>query len=183
MTDTHAPVLYIIVCAAGPADRVTVLIEAARVRGWDTYVIPTPTAEDFLDLTAVENACGHPVRSRWRNPAEGGSLPTPDAIIVAPASYNTVNKWAAGAADCYALGLLAEFGGAGVPIALLPNVNSAFAANRVYQRSLDELRAAGVHVLVGPGMIEPHPPRTDNADRFPWHLALKALDPILDAER
>ncbi|GAA2017035.1 flavoprotein [Catenulispora yoronensis] len=176
------PVLYVIVCAAGPAERVTVLIEDARARGWDPYVVPTPTAEEFLDLAEVERVSGHPVRSRWRTPGEGGSLPTADAIVVAPASYNTINKWAAGVADCYALGLLAELGGAGVPIAVLPNVNTAFAANRVYQRSLTELRESGVQVLVGPGLIEPHPPRTDNADSFPWHLALDALD-ALDAGR
>ncbi|NUP53967.1 MAG: flavoprotein [Catenulispora sp.] len=176
MTERRAPVLYVIVCAAGPAERVTVLIEAARARGWDTYVVPTPTAEDFLDLDEVQRISGHPVRSAWRRPGDGGSLPAADAIVVAPASYNSINKWAAGTADCYALGLLAELGGAGTPIALLPNVNSAFAANRVYQRSLDELRASGVHVLVGPGLIEPHPPRTDNAEHFPWHLALDALE-------
>lgn len=175
--------LYVIVCAAGPADRVTVLIEDARARGWDPYVVPTPTAHAaFLDVAAIEQATGHPVRSQWRKPEEGGSLPAPAAIVVAPASYNTINKWAAGAADCYALGLLAELGGAGTPIAVLPNVNTAFAANGVYRRALDELRAAGVHVLVGPGLTEPHPPRTDNAETFPWHLALDALDPVLGAD-
>lgn len=181
MTEKQPPILQIIVCAAGPAEQVTILIEAARARGWDTYVVPTPTADDFLDLAEVARLSGHPVRSWWRKPGEGGSLPVPDAVIVAPASYNTLNKWAAGAADCYALGLLAEHTGAGVPIAVLPNVNTAFAANRVYQRSLEELRAAGVQVLAGPGLIEPHTPRTDSADRFPWHLALDALDPVLAA--
>jgi hypothetical protein len=108
-------------------------------------------------------------------------LPPADAIAVAPASYNTINKWAGGAADSYALGLLAELGGAGVPIAVLPNVNTAFAANRVYQRSLGDLRAAGVHVMVGPRLIQPHKPRTDHADAFPWHLALDALQPVIAA--
>ena len=32
----------------------------------------------------------------------------PDAIAVAPATYNPINKWATGASDTYALGVLAE---------------------------------------------------------------------------
>jgi hypothetical protein len=34
--------------------------------------------------------------------------PKADAIIVAPATYNTISKWAAGVSDTYALGILAE---------------------------------------------------------------------------
>lgn len=36
------------------------------------------------------------------------SLPHADVILVAPATYNTINKWALGVTDNYALGILAE---------------------------------------------------------------------------
>jgi phosphopantothenoylcysteine synthetase/decarboxylase len=73
-------------------------------------------------------------------------LPPADAVIVAPATYNTINKWAAGIADTYVLTQLAELTGLGLPIAVLPFVNTALAANRVFHWSVAELRAAGVTV-------------------------------------
>jgi Flavoprotein len=37
-----------------------------------------------------------------------GVVVSPDAIIVAPATFNTINKWAVGISDTLALGLLTE---------------------------------------------------------------------------
>lgn len=87
-------------------------------------------------------------------------------------------KWAHGIADNYPLGLLAELVPLGVPIAVLPFINSALATNRVLARSIAELRESGVHVLYGPGQFEPHPPGTGGTriDTYPWQLALDAID-------
>jgi hypothetical protein len=73
---------------------------------------------------------------------------------------------------------LAELTGLGVKIVVLPFVNQALAANRVFLRSVDELRQAGVRVLFGPDQFEPHPLRTGGQalDTYPWGLALKALN-------
>ena len=103
-------------------------------------------------------------------------MPRADAVIVAPATYNTVNKWAAGVADNYVLNQLAELTGLGAHIVVLPFVNQALAANRVFVRSVEELRTAGVRVLFGPGEFEPHPARTGGGvlDSYPWELALVA---------
>ena len=100
----------------------------------------------------------------------------PDAVIVAPATYNTINKWAAGIADNYVLTQLAELTGLGVRIVVLPFVNQALARNHVFVQSADTLRSAGVRVLLGPGEFEPHPPRTGDTamETYPWRLALKA---------
>jgi phosphopantothenoylcysteine synthetase/decarboxylase len=133
--------------------------------GWEVYVIATPSALPFLDLDAIEAQLGGvPVFSEYRRPDEPKRQPPADAAIVAPGTYNTINKWAAGIADNYALGTLAELTGLGLPIALLPSVNDGLAANRAYIRSLDELRAAGIRVL-------PSPEGRD----FPWHLPLAAV--------
>jgi phosphopantothenoylcysteine synthetase/decarboxylase len=171
-------VLYLVVCAAGPAGEVGRLVTLAQGRGWDVYVIPTAAAcEHFLDVSALEALSGHPVRTTYEAVSGVARLPA-DAVIVAPATYNTVNKWAAGICDTYQLTLLAELTGLGVPIAVLPFVNSAMAGNRVFGRSVEELRAAGVRVLYGPGGFEPHPPRTGESKLagYPWHLALDAVE-------
>jgi phosphopantothenoylcysteine synthetase/decarboxylase len=169
--------LYVIVCGAGTAGDVGTLVGAAIEQGWDTYVIPTPSGIEFIDAPALEKLTGHPVRSRYRKPGEAGKLPHADAVIVAPATYNTVNKWAFGASDTFALGLLAEMTGIGVPTAVLPFVNTALAANRVYQESLRRLEASGVIVLTDDAANAPHAPGTGDSARtqFPWAAALEAL--------
>ena len=55
------------------------------------------------------------------------------------------------------------------------------ASRRPFQRSVEALRAEGVRVLLGPGGVEPHPPRTGGEliDSYPWHLALEEAEHIL----
>src|SRR5262245_60089844 len=89
---SHRGVLYVIVCAAGPATHVGRLVDLAHDRGWDVQLIATPAALDFLDIPALEAHTGRSVRSHYRKPGQPRS-PKADAIIVAPASYNTINKW------------------------------------------------------------------------------------------
>ncbi|TDD57030.1 flavoprotein, partial [Nonomuraea terrae] len=143
-------VLYVIVCAAGPASAVGRLVTLAQDAGWTVQVVATPSALDFVDVADLERRTGRPVRSRYRKPHEP-KPPRADAIIVAPATYNTVNKFAHGIADTYALGLLAEAPGLGIPVVVLPFVNTALAARVPFRQSVDRLRAEGVHVLLGPG--------------------------------
>jgi hypothetical protein len=75
----------------------------------------------------TSRAPGIGVGSQYRGPGEPRSR-VADAIIVAPATYNTINKWAQGISDTYALGVLAETTALGVPIVVLPFVNSALAS-------------------------------------------------------
>jgi hypothetical protein len=171
-------VLYSVVCGAAPATYVDRLVLQARARGWEVKVIATASAcEHFLDLAALERLLGEPVRIGYRR--SSGPWSPPDAVIVAPATYNTINKWAAGISDNYVLSVLAEQTGLGTPIVVLPFVNTALAANPVFTRSVAELRRCGVTVLFGPDISVPHPPRTASSrvHGYPWHLALDALDP------
>ncbi len=175
--NVQAPGLAVVVCGAGPATAIGTLAILARNRGWAVQVIATPAALGFFDPAAIERQTGHPVRSQYGTPG-GPRSPLPDALIVAPATYNTINKWALGISDTYALGVLAETTGLGIPIAVLPFVNSALASREPFRRSVDALRAEGVHVLMGPGGIEPHPPHTGGSliASYPWHLALDEVD-------
>ncbi|MFD7553453.1 flavoprotein [Streptomyces sp. NPDC059835] len=173
------PFLYVVVCAAGVAGDVGRLITAAQKRGWDVGLVATPQGLGFLDVAAVEEQTGYPIRSAWRSPGEARPFPPADAIAVAPATFNTVNKWAAGFADNLALGVLCEATGMGVPTVVLPYVNSALAAHRAYQRSLAELREMGVLV----SSYQPHLPKSGGgADRFPWLEAVELLAPAIRAE-
>lgn len=180
MTVRQGRVLYVIVCAAGAAPHVDRLVTLAQERGWDVCLIATPAAVAFLDVPALEEQTGHPVKSVYRQPSEprSNSFPQADAIIVAPATYNTINKWAAGTSDNYALGVLAEAFGLGIPVVVLPFVNSALAAHFAFQRSVTDLRKAGARIIMGPGSWQPHEPHTggQQLDTFPWAHALDEAD-------
>ncbi|MEW9551214.1 flavoprotein [Nonomuraea sp. NPDC050783] len=169
-------VLYIIACAAGPAPHVGRLVTLAQDAGWTVQIIATPPALDFIDIAELEKQTGRPVRNQYRKPGEPRS-PRADAIIVAPATYNTINKFAQGIADTYALGVLSEAPGLGIPVVILPFVNTALAARAPFQHSVDQLRAEGVHILLGPGQFEPHPPNSgaERIDSYPWSLTLQNL--------
>ncbi|SHL23128.1 flavoprotein [Actinacidiphila paucisporea] len=174
------PFLYAVVCAAGVAGDVGKLITMAQDRGWGVGVVATPQGLHFIDGAAVEAQTGYPIRSAWRSPGDPRPLPPADAIAVAPATFNTINKWAAGVSDTLALGILCEAYGLGIPTAVLPYVNSATAAHPAYQESLDRLRGMGVMV----SSYEPHPPKAGGgADRFRWEEALELLGPAVDARR
>ncbi|MFE9244410.1 flavoprotein [Nocardiopsis sp. NPDC006938] len=169
--------LYVVVCAAGPAGHVDRLIRLAQDRGWQVQVIATPSAVDFFDTVAVEELTGRPVRSQHRGPSTPRS-PRADAVVVAPASFNTINKLAAGIADNYALDVLNETIGLGVPVTILPFVNAAYAGRGPFRRSVAALEEEGVGVLMGEGGFVPHPigQGSDAFDRFPWKSALENVE-------
>ena len=87
-----ARVLYLVVCAAPPAQAIGELVELLRARNWAVCVIATPRATDWIDSAAMARLAGHPVRDEYRAPDDPEPLPRADAIAVAPATFNTVNK-------------------------------------------------------------------------------------------
>jgi Phosphopantothenoylcysteine synthetase/decarboxylase len=173
-------VLLVVVCGAGPAGEVGELVKLAQERGWTVGVVATPAALEFLDLPALEHLTGRPVRSQYRRPdeARSRSLPDAEAVVVAPGTYNTICKLAAGISDTYALGVLAEAIGRAVPVVILPFVNTALASRRPFVAAVESLREEGVRVLLGQGQFEPHPPGTGGGRiaSFPWRMALDAIE-------
>ena len=170
---TTQHVLSVVVCAAAPASDVGVLVREATSRGWTVQLIATPSALPFLDAAEVEKLAGGPVRSQYSAPGAPRSK-IPEAIIVAPATFNTINQWALGISDTYALGVLAEQTGLEIPIVVIPFVSAALAGRPPFQRSVKALRAEGVSVLLGPGGVRPHPVHTEaeHVASFPWLVAL-----------
>jgi flavoprotein len=170
-------VLYVITCAAPPARDVGKLVALAQDGGWDVCVLTTPSGRRFTDVAALEKATGHPVRSDYKDPGEPDVLPGPDAIIVAPATVNTINKWAAGICDTLALGILVEAIGKRLPTVALPFTNRAHAAHPAFTDNITKLRSWGVTVLFGPDVYPLHEPGTGSRylHLFPWPMAVQAL--------
>lgn len=177
MGDSGTPVLYVIACGSPLARDVGRLVDLAQADGWEVCVVVTPDGSKFVDTEALARRTGHPVRVRYKNPGDPDVLPPAQAMIVAPATVNTVNKWAAGIADTLALGLLVEAVGKGLPLVAMPFTNIAMAAHPAFPESIDRLRDWGVTVLFGEDVVPLHPPGTGERylDRFPWRLGVEAL--------
>ncbi|GLZ60142.1 MULTISPECIES: flavoprotein [Micromonospora] len=176
----HREVLYVIACGSPLARHVGRLVDLAQQDGWDVCVITTPDGAKFVDQSALIRQTGHPVRTHYKNPGDPDVLPPADAMIVCPATVNTVNKWAAGITDTLALGLLVEAQGKGVPIVAVPYTNAAMACHPAFRAGVARLAEWGVTVLFGDDVIALHPPGTgeQHMHAFPWAMPLAALQTV-----
>ena len=130
------PVLYVIACGGRPAADLPGFITWAQARGWDTCVIGTPAGMKFLDAPRLAELTGHPVRDDYKRPEDPDVLPfPPEGFVVAPATFNTINKWAAGISDTLALGLLNEGLASGARMLAVPNPNTTLAKHPAFGRS------------------------------------------------
>ncbi|HEU5024794.1 MAG TPA: flavoprotein [Spirillospora sp.] len=176
------PVLYVIACGGRPAADLPAFAERLLGDGWTVCVVATPSGTKFVDAARLSALTGFPVRSDYKRPEEPDVLPPADAFAVAPATFNTVNKWAHGISDTLALGLLNEAVGLGRPIVAAPWPNAALARHPAFARSVAELRAWGVTVLLDPDALPSPDSEKPSGATFPWtelHAHLSALRPAL----
>ncbi|MFJ2955010.1 flavoprotein [Streptomyces sp. NBC_00669] len=170
-------VLYLIACAAGPAQYVDEGVRVARGAGWDVCLVLTPSAARWWEPRMAElvELTGHPVRSRYKLPWERDALPKADSMLVAPISCTTLNKWGQGISDTLAIGLPSEGVHMGVPVFAMPYFNQAQGAQPAVAESIARLRGQGVVYLDGSEGYESHPPKQGNPKAFPWERAVAAL--------
>jgi phosphopantothenoylcysteine synthetase/decarboxylase len=162
-------VLYVIVCAAPPAQQIRELVVLAQAAQWEVCVIATPQATRFIDAPALTTLTGYPVRSEYKLPGEADALPKANAMVVVPATFNTINKWALGIGDTLAASILCESLGRGTPpIVAVPYLKHDLARHPAFARNLAVLREHGVRILYEPDTY-PSPLL------IPWKLILEAL--------
>lgn len=178
MTDPR--VLYLIGTAAPPVRQ---LDEACRIAidlDWDPCVILSPTAADWVDLDRLAEITAKPVRVHPRRPDEPDPLPPADAVLAAPLTFNTINKWAAGISDTVALGILNELLVGGPPIVAVPWVKPTLRSHPAYEVNSRFLREAGV-VFVDEDDIKSRGP--EQVATFVWQVVLRAVgSPPLTAD-
>lgn len=167
-----SPVLYVVACGGRAAGFLEPFVKDLQGSGWEVCVIATPSALKFMDLARLAELTGHPVRYDYKQPDEPDVLPPPDAVVVAPATFNTINKWAYGSSDTLALGLLNEAIGLDIPMIAVPTPSTALVKHPAFTESVARLRSWGVIVLLDPNrypLPEPNmgPPA---AELFPWKV-------------
>jgi hypothetical protein len=169
-------ILYTIVCAASTAALVPNFVKQAQAKGWKVCVITTPQGTKFLDIPLLERMTGYPIRSEYKRPEESDVLPRADAIVVFPATFNTINKWALGISDTLALGILCEYTGLKIPIVTVPcfRTGGGLDGHPAFFRSLHMLNEYGVRVLYEP---DTYPPK----NQVPPEVILTVLDETVRA--
>jgi phosphopantothenoylcysteine synthetase/decarboxylase len=162
-------ILYVIVCAAPPAQYIDEFIRRVQKIGWDVCVIATPQATRFMDIPRLTELTGHLVRNDYKQPGEADPLPKADAIVVVPATFNTINKWALGIGDTLAVSILCEVMGNGrTPIVAVPCLKMDLVRHPAFPKSIEVLRACGVRILH-------EPERYPSPLMVPWDEIIDAL--------
>ena len=152
-------VVYLIGCGTPNVQQFYDLVPLLQSANWEVCVILTPYATRFVGDDRLAQLTGHPIRSDYKKPEDPDVLPPADALVVFPATFNTINKWALGISDTLALGLLCEFTGIKLPILAIPVVRQGkLAEHPAFPRSLRMLRRYGIHILYEP---EIYPPRNE----------------------
>ncbi|GCE14060.1 flavoprotein [Tengunoibacter tsumagoiensis] len=172
-SDGQLKVLWIVVCAAVPARTVQELVVLAQEVGWDVHLIVTPNAQKFANSPLLAQVSGHPVLIDLEE--QQPLLEQITAVVVVPATFNTLSKWAEKRPDTFALAFLLRAVEAGLPILVVPRASSELAQEPSFLPSLVLLQAQGVHVLYD---LEAFPP--NNA--VPWHVILEQLQFIAQSK-
>ncbi len=164
-------VLYLIICAAPPAMNITELVSSAQDQGWHCCCIATPSATHFIDRAQLEALTHLPVRTAYKLPSEPDVFPKPTALLVAPATFNTINKSALGITDTLAAGVICEYLSqcSQVPIVIAPCMKQALLDHPAYTSSLTTLQRCGA-VIVHDPIRYPAPAMV------PWQQLLDALN-------
>jgi len=137
----------LVVCGAPLTTRTPDIVAALRDGGWQPRVVGTPASRDWLDLDAVTRLTGVRPQFEYRAPTMEQRGAPPAALLVCPATFNTVNKAAAGAADTYALGQICEALGMRLPTVVVPMVNHKLWGHPTWSASLAVFKTASARLV------------------------------------
>ena len=153
----HGPVpgrrILLALCGGIAAYKSAELARRFTKAGCDVQVVMTDSALRFIGAQTFQALTGKPVRSSlWDEAAEAamGHIELarwPDAIVIAPATANTLAKIAHGFADDLLTTLVLA---TDKPIFVAPAMNRLMWANAATQANMNTLRSRGFKVI-GPG--------------------------------
>jgi len=138
--------LYLIITGAGTARRIPALLPELNRLATQVITVLTPNAERVVSPRELSLIPGHHVVESY---FDGLILPRPGqgVVLVAPCSFNTMNKLAAGIADNLALSIAAEAIGRHTPVVVAVSVNAPLWAHPKSAESVTILRQWSCDVL------------------------------------
>ena len=138
--------LVLVACAAPLAARVHEVAARAVEAGWIVRVVTTPSARHWVDAERVERVTGFAVLVEQRQPGQAKRFPPPAQVIVCPATFNTVNKLAAGIMERFGESLLTpvlRVASADVPVPFSPVLENAYrpGSDRIIEAARQVMRS------------------------------------------
>lgn len=142
--------LLVGVCGGIAAYKTAYLVRELVKRGARVRVVMTEAARQFIAPLTFETLCGEAVGLDLF-PEQGGAATVhidwarwADAIVICPATANTIAKLANGMADNLLTSLALA---ATVPLIVCPAMNVEMYNNPLYRRNENRLREAGVRIV------------------------------------
>lgn len=126
------------------------LLRLLQQEGADVRVVMTESAQRFVGPVTFEALSGHPVITTMWEPSATGEIrhielaQSIDLLLVAPATANSVAKFANGICDDFVSTLYVS---ATVPVMIAPAMNVEMWRHPATVENLSRLRARGVHVV------------------------------------
>ena len=145
--------LELVVCAAPLAQHVVRVGRDIQAEGWAVSVVTSTNAADWVDRDGVQELTGQQAVTRARSAAEPRTRPTPDAVVVLPATFNTLNKLRQGISDTPALGVLNDAVGMRLPLLAVPMVSERLTGHPAWSETVRWLDTIGI-VIVDPSTGE-----------------------------
>src|SRR5579859_2438285 len=137
---------YLLVTGTTTAPRATEIVHALLERVRTVITIATPNAAQVIAARDLSVIPGNRLVESYFDDA---ILPRPPdgLLLVAPCSFNSLNKLAAGVADNLALSVAAEAIGRGTPVVVAPSLNAPLLRHPRAVSSMARLREWGVAVI------------------------------------
>lgn len=137
---------YLVVCGATTAYRAPEIVRGMLELVPRVVTLLTPNAQRVIaprDLSTIQG--NHVVESYF----DAVILPRPPygLVLVAPCSFNSLNKLATGIADNLALSVTAEAIGRRTPVLVAPSLNAPLLAHPLAHQSMARLRDWRVMVI------------------------------------
>lgn len=144
------------VCGGIAAYKAPMTVRALRQAGAEVQVVLTASASQFVTATSLQAVSGNPVRSDLWDPAAEASMGHielarwADAVLIAPATANTMALLATGQAPDL---LTTLYLATNAPVFIAPAMNQAMWLHPATQRNRQQLLQDGVEFF-GPGAGE-----------------------------
>lgn len=142
--------IYLVVCGASSAFRAGEIAVALAPNYDRVLVMQTPGAKLVVSPRELSRACeATPAIQIIDGYFDTAVLPRPPRapVLIAPCTFNTLNKLAGGIADSFALSIVSEMLGLGFRIAAALSVNDGLWAHPRARASVATLRGWGITVI------------------------------------